>query len=120
MFYRQMLPIVFDKQDGLFWKGRKPDSVMLTQEATAKYARLEVVHALQIIAEYLTSKNGGYYSYELNLVLKDGNRINVVDHGNRKRLAEDAQVLADFLGVPVWDATINRFPINPFSVIGNQ
>jgi hypothetical protein len=120
MFYRQMLPIVFDKHEGFFWKDRKPEAGMLTQEATAKYARLELVHALQIVAEYISSKNGGYYSYELNLVLKNGNRINLVDHGKRNKLAEDAGVLAEFLGVPVWDATISRLPTNAFSVTGNQ
>lgn len=109
IFYRQMLPIVFDKQAGFFWKGRQPEAEMLTQEATAKYARLESIYALQIVAEYISSKNHHYYSYELNLVLENGDRINLIDHGRRKKLTEDAKVLADFLGVPLWDATtINR------------
>jgi hypothetical protein len=41
-------------------------------------------------------------SYELNLVLKDGRRINVVDHGGADKIRTDAATLADFLGVPVW------------------
>ena len=108
MFYSQMIPIVFDKQEGFFWKGRKPQPEMPTSEANAKYVRLEQVHALQVIAEYISGKNGGFYSYELNLVLKDGNRINVADHGNKRKLAVDIEMLAEFLGVPVWDATIAR------------
>jgi len=120
MFCAQMRPIVFDKQEGFFWKKRKPQAEMLTNEATAKYVRLELVHTLQIVAEYISGKNGGYNSYELNLVLKNGNRINVVDHGKRNKLAEDAGVLAEFLGIPVWDATINRLPTNAFSVTSNQ
>jgi hypothetical protein len=112
MFYSQMLPIVFDKQEGFFWKERKPQAEILTNEATAKYVRLELVHALQIVAEYISGKNS-FYSYELNLVLKNGNRINVVDHGKRNNLAEDAGVLAEFLGIPVWDATIKSGVKNP-------
>lgn len=108
MFYSQMRPIVFDKQAGFLWKGRKPQ--MFTNEPTARYVWLELIHALQIIAEYVSGKNS-FYSFELNLVLQNGNRINVIDHGNRRRVAEDAEALAEFLGVPVWDATISRLPI---------
>ncbi|MGE5606621.1 MAG: hypothetical protein ACM3YE_13140, partial [Bacteroidota bacterium] len=60
IFYRQMLPIVFDKQAGFFWKGRQPEAGMLTKEATAKYARLESIHALQIVAEFISSKHNRY------------------------------------------------------------
>jgi hypothetical protein len=120
MFFRQMRPFVFDKQEGFLWKGRKPQAEMRAYETTDKYVWLESVHALQIIAEYISGKNGGYYSYELNLVLKNGNRINIVDHGCRKKLAEDAEVLGEFLGVPVWDGTIGRPPVNTFSATGNQ
>ena len=42
-------------------------------------------------------------SYELNLVLQDGERLNVVDHGSFDVLREDAAKLGEFLGVPVWD-----------------
>ena len=53
-----------------------------------------------------TSGNkNSYYSYELNLVLEDGSRVNVVDQGNLKRLRSDAQTLSRFLDKPVWDAT---------------
>lgn len=99
MFYKQMRPIVFDKREGLFWKGCKPQVMMPVDEVTTRYVRLESIHALQIIAEYISGKNGGYYSFELNLVLQDGNRINIVDHGRRGKLAEDAGVLAECPGL---------------------
>ena len=44
-------------------------------------------------------------NYELNLVLEDGKRINVVDHENQDSLREDAGTLAAFLDKPIWDAT---------------
>jgi hypothetical protein len=53
----------------------------------------------------VTGNKNSYYSYELNLVLDDGSRINVVDHGNLDRLRSDAQTLSRFLDKPVWDAT---------------
>jgi hypothetical protein len=45
------------------------------------------------------------HRYELNPVLNDGSRINVVDHGNLERLRGDAITLSQFLDKPVWDAT---------------
>ncbi len=40
---------------------------------------------------------------ELNLVLKDGRRLNVVDHGDQVRLRTEGLTLARYLGVPLWD-----------------
>ena len=69
---------------------------------------LGAIHALQIVHEWVSGNGKGskpYKSYELNLVLSSGERKNVVDHGNREKLLEDANQLAQFLGVPLWDAT---------------
>jgi Fe2+ transport system protein B len=44
------------------------------------------------------------YIYELNLVLKDGKRLNVMDHSRRAHIRSDAQRLGQFLKVPIWDA----------------
>lgn len=109
LLYRQMLPIVFDKLENLFWKKRKPNSEMSLNDASEDWVRLEFIHALQIVAEFISGKNSNYYSYELNLVLKNGNRINVIDHGNRRKIDREAKVLSEFLKVPVWDATIAQY-----------
>ncbi len=106
LLYRQMLPIVFDKREKLFWKKHKPNSAMSLNDASEDCVRLEFIHALQIVAEFISGKNANYYSYELNLVLKNGNRINIIDHNNKGRIDREAKVLSEFLGVPVWDATI--------------
>lgn len=65
---------------------------------------LDDICAIQLISEYCSGDDSSYYSYELNLVLKDASRINVIDHGNKTRILEDTQILADFLDVPVWNA----------------
>ena len=79
---------------------------MSLNDASEDCVRLEFIHALQIVAEFISGKNANYYSYELNLVLKNGNRINIIDHNNKGRIDREAKVLSEFLGVPVWDATI--------------
>lgn len=96
-------PAVFDRREGWFWKG----STSPTEDpsvATGKDAcSLSEIKALQIIPESLRSKNGSYTSWELNLVLSDGSRRNVVDHGSETALREDAAALATFLSVPLWN-----------------
>lgn len=109
-------PIVFDKQKGFFWKGKTSPDQVLRKEKLKDWAKLDDVYALQILRESIGSGGSTSYrsnrnrsmssrniSYELNLVLKDASRVNVVDHGNVKRIREDAETLSRFLGVPVWD-----------------
>lgn len=104
LFYYFTAPIVFDKKKASFWKGRKnPDKDFVNN--TMKYsARLEEIHALQLVSENCRSDDHSYRSCELNLVLKDGKRINVIDHGNESKLREDALTLSRFIEKPVWDA----------------
>ncbi len=101
--YRGRVPIVFNRRKGYFWKGwRSPDEVF-DKGRIRHFAPLDDIHAIQLLAEYCPGKRP-YFSYELNVVLKDGRRIHVVDHGDETRLREDAELLAAFLDKPIWDA----------------
>lgn len=105
LLYTRAAPIVFDKRRGEFWKGRVAPSEVARPDALDTHAPLDRLHALQIISEHCTSDDSSYYSYELNLVLDDGTRLNVVDHGDLDELRRDAETLAAFLDRPIWDAT---------------
>ncbi|KAG1694857.1 hypothetical protein GQR58_006800 [Nymphon striatum] len=101
LFYPK--PRVFDKQVGWFWAGSKnltDEQEFLTLE---KSARLNDIAAIQIVAERLSGKNSSYTSWEINLVSHDAKRLNVMDHGNHKSIKADAQMLSNFLNVPVWE-----------------
>lgn len=105
--YRFTRPIVLDKQTGLCWKGhRAPDSPAAARDQ-ANAAVLADVGAVQVIAERVNDSGKGrsYRSFEINLVLRDGSRLNLVDHSNQAAIRADAQRLGEFLGVPVWDAS---------------
>lgn len=65
------------------------------------------IYALQIVRERISGKTS-YWSYELNLVLRDGERKNVVDHGNLESLRTDARTLRDLVGCRLWDATLHQ------------
>lgn len=74
---------------------------------------LSHIHAVQIVSEAMKvpEASGGYFrfhSFETNLVLKTGQRVNVSDHGALDAVRADADSLAAFLGVPVWDATLGK------------
>lgn len=105
MIYFFSVPRVFDKSLGVYWKGRKEPKFYSDTIDPKNSAKLSDIHAIQLLKEYISSDKSNYYSYELNLVLKDGKRMNVVDYGNHKKMQEAAKKLAQFLGKPLWDAT---------------
>jgi hypothetical protein len=63
-----------------------------------------------LLREFVQGNKNSYDSYELNLVLRDGRRLNVIDHGTLHAIREDARILADYLGVSIWDAIDLRLP----------
>ena len=97
---------VFSPVNGVYYRGKKPKSGDTVSDKN--YALLADIHALQLIRERVRSSKSSYTSYELNLVLKNGHRVNVVDHGNLNSIRNDTKKLAEFLQVPVWDAIDNR------------
>lgn len=103
---------VFDRDSGLFWFGHA-DRNGLPRNRSSRYCGwLDDIHALQVLREYVPGRGRqhSYLSYELNLVLQDARRMNVIDHHAPKALHEEATTLARFLGVPVWDASLPKVP----------
>ncbi|MEM6515451.1 MAG: hypothetical protein AAF688_04655 [Bacteroidota bacterium] len=98
-------PIVFDKSINRFYKGFFKNK---TKDAKHNISMSRIV-ALQIIGEIVSGKDKSYNSFELNLVLDDASRINVIDHGNLKGVISDADSLSQFLNVPICTAeTLNQ------------
>ena len=110
MLYSALTPIVFDTGHGYFCKNRRKPEHSFTVVDIKNHVPLTRIHALQLISERVSSSNSqgrssSYKSHELNLVLNDGTRLNVVDHGCVTTIRADARRLAAFLGKPLWDAT---------------
>ena len=95
---------VFDNFYREYYKGKIKPKELIIDEKNPLISLTDVV-AFQIIKESIKSKNNRYYSYELNLIMKDASRINVIDHGKIKQMRIDADILAKQLGIPVWDNT---------------
>lgn len=91
---------VFDLDTGLFCRGK-----LAAQDQGDRCISLQQVYAIQLLREKIRNPQSKYSTYELNLVLHDASRRNVVDHGDIERLRREADFLSKFLGVPLWDAT---------------
>lgn len=98
-------PIVFDKMRGFYWKGKKEPDVSMNEEEMKDACRLSSIHAIQVLRERVQGDKKSYYSYEINLVKKNGERLNVVDYGKHHHIQSDAKKISEFLGKPVWDAS---------------
>jgi hypothetical protein len=104
MGYKMLRPQGFNKQLGYHYKSFKKPTSQREVPESKYWTKLDDVQAIQIIKERVKSKNSSYSSYELNLVLKDASRVNVIDHSKLDQIKEDARVIADFIGIPYWDA----------------
>lgn len=106
-FLRTVSTLVFDKSMGYFYMGDK-SSVEKLENHGKTYCRIVEIQALQLLKKKCYSNNTSYSSYELNLVLQNGSRINVVDHGDKKVIDRDIKKLATFLNVEIYRYDDNK------------
>ena len=71
------------------------------------------IHSIQLLDEEVRPRREQmFWSYELNLVLRDGKRINLIDHRNQREICWDAGDLSRIMDVPIWDFIGYRQPNN--------
>ena len=106
-------PIVFDKDVGLCWKSRKPLDQVENKSVLEVFVQLDEIYALQILNQLVKKEEySDYNCFEVNLVMKSSKRINVIAHGNKEVLFEQAEELSSFLDVPIWDRSEQEFDWN--------
>lgn len=108
MMYENFKPNQFNKVTNRYTKGHQKN--VITKKSID--IPLSKIIALQLIGETISSDDGSYNSFELNIVMDDGERFNVVDHGNLKSLIKDSQWLSEFLNLPIWHADSPKELIN--------
>lgn len=107
LFFSWTSPRIFDFSMGCYWKGRRTPNPY-SNEWPKGSCRISDIHAVQIIRELCTSSSSSngyrstFYSYEINLVFQDGNRLNIIDHGNVDLILQDGNTLVQRLNVPLW------------------
>ena len=84
--------VTFDKNRGTF------------KNNIDRAVKIENIVSLQVINKMITSKHGiSYPCYELNMLTKNGRRINILNHNDFNQLKSDAEKLAVFLSVELID-----------------
>jgi hypothetical protein len=98
--------LTFDKKRGLYYRGKAFNDDALPHRN--RQGSLSEIHAVQVTGKPVHSSKGNVAAlrtYEINLVFRDGYRVNVLDYGNTDSVEKSARVLGKFLGVPVWSAS---------------
>ncbi len=108
MMYENFKPNQFNKTSNRYTKGHQKNVI----KKSSIDIPLSKIIALQLIGEIVTGNDNSYSSFELNIVMDDGERFNVVDHGNLKSLIRDAEWLSEFLNLPIWHAESSKGLIN--------
>ena len=112
---RMRTVMVFDFRKRIFYRGNLSElKDSGTNNQSMETISLDDVQALQVLAEEvdndlktdlsnssIRSSSNGYTSFELNLVLNNMKRVNVIDHGSLKTIKQDAEILAKRLDVPL-------------------
>ena len=107
--YRGSIQIQLDSRLKAIWHGKVDPDKIINKESISYYTSLKELHAIQLIQESIEGKldddgnRESFYSYELNLIMNDGRRVNVIDHGNKKAIFNQAQAIAEMFHVPIWD-----------------
>lgn len=100
----------FDLIAGVYYRGKKYDKFNSVDRSIQ--GLLSDIYAIQLIYEILrsgsTKVSNTYKSYEMNLVFKDGERLNIMDHGKQEDTDAAAIKLGEFLQVPVWKASYSN------------
>ncbi|MBR4221509.1 MAG: DUF3592 domain-containing protein [Victivallales bacterium] len=66
-------------------------------------------------------RSQNYTCYELNAVLQNDERHNILNHGNLKKMREDAHLLADILNLQIQEENLNpEASLPPTSPLGNS
>lgn len=94
-YYRPILH--FSKKTNCYWKSAKFSFRKLFNRDDVYAIEFEDIKAIQLLKKNHAGEN---YSSELNLVLKNNQRINVTAHRDKMLLANDGEMLAKFIGVP--------------------
>ena len=99
-FFGNLRCYTFSKNSNFYYVGFPLFPVQLS---FTKISLVDIL-AIQVLGETLTEENSKAKrnSFELNLVLKDLKRIHVIDHNNLQGMLDDAQLLSNYLKVPIW------------------
>ncbi|MCI5123614.1 MAG: hypothetical protein D3925_03840 [Candidatus Electrothrix sp. AR5] len=94
LLYILSSPRLFDGKKKIFRKGRG---------GKQKIISFSDIYALQFLPRSVSNSDGrDYTNYQLNIILNNGKRENVVNYHNRKNALADAKTISEFIGKKVF------------------
>lgn len=101
--YCSSFPITFDKKLNIFSRGWR--SELFKPFMTYVEINFSEIYALQLVGGEISGSDGGSYSnYQINLINKDSQRLNISYYSNKTKAKRDAEILKLFLDTRLWDA----------------
>jgi hypothetical protein len=94
-YIRVLIKVEIDKSNGSIKKG-------ISLKRAKIIGQISDIEFIQIVEQLIPQKKNQYFSYEINLVLKNRNRISITDHADFEEIKKEAQKLKLFLGVPIF------------------
>ena len=101
----------FDLHTRRFFTGSRPPKDI--RRAGSSCGALSDIAGIQILSRWVyrsstgrqrfSHSQAGWCSYQLNLVLRNGSRVRLLDHGNEKQLRHDASLIARTLRLEIWE-----------------
>lgn len=102
--------IVFDEFKKIYYRGNLEEARASTESNS--YGTFADVYSIQLLDKQIrtSTENGdnsiAYTCYELILVLKNGNRLNIMNHAVRDEIVKSSNKLAELLNIPIWQASV--------------
>jgi hypothetical protein len=100
-------PKVFDKNLGIYFWGKEPTDIPAENNENSIF--LKDIHAIQIIKFVQLDddwkKSKVIDTFELNLIMKNLQRINVLAHSDLKEIKGSAKKISELLRIPIWDVS---------------
>lgn len=93
-------PNYFDRNKGIYY-AHKPKLLGADEKTEVTISHIQ---SLQILSKEKKNKsnrhnNKSHTAYQLNMILRDGSRKNIVSHGSYKDIKEDGESLSKLLGI---------------------
>ncbi len=89
--YYDFSPIVFNLRKSVLQKGRRD-------------IEFADVYALQLIRMHVSSEDGDYENYQLNIVFESGSRTHIANYYNEDKARRDAETISSFVNAKLWIA----------------
>lgn len=96
-------PFAIDKRKGLYFFGNEYPSAQ--QPNPMGFGSVKNIHAIQLLTERIRSDSNSFNSFEMNLVFKDGQRLNIMDSGDAQEVRYAAKIIGTHLNIPIWEAS---------------